>query len=285
MLWRNARGQFATVARVAASVMTLQMAVAAYRAVLTNLHSIHPIETVYAHTDPHWVYSLAVAAFLADCMAMCEMWFLVNELQGELAVQAHVDPLTGSLNRRSMEEAVLRETARSLRHGSALSAMVLDIDNFKHLNDTMGHAAGDRALQELVRLLSSMLRQQDTLARMGGEEFAVLLPDATGEAALDIAERLRQAVADLEIDFDSRPIRMTLCAGVAEFDPDRDWEEMMRRADAAMYAAKRLGRNRVVMQSDPDRLWSEDSEVPFGDPTEASFRSPRAPREGRRVVR
>ena len=106
---------------------------------------------------------------------MCELWFLVTELQGELAVRARTDPLTGALNRRAMEEIALRETARSMRYGWALSMIMLDIDNFKHLNDTRGHAAGDRALQApgmpraLLRCASRTL-----LARMGGEEFAIL---------------------------------------------------------------------------------------------------------------
>jgi diguanylate cyclase (GGDEF)-like protein len=183
-------------------------------------------------------------------MGMCEMWFLVTELQGELAWQARTDPLTGALNRRSMEEAALRETARCQRYGNALSMIVIDIDNFKHLNDTRGHAAGDCALQALVRRLNCMLRQQDALARMGGEEFAILLPDTSGSAALTIAERVRQAVADLDVAFETGPVKMTVCAGVAELHPALGWEEMMRRADAAMYAAKRCGRNRVSARSE-----------------------------------
>jgi diguanylate cyclase (GGDEF)-like protein len=191
-------------------------------------------------------------------MAMCEMWFLVAELQGELDLQARTDPLTGALNRRSMEEAALRETARSQRYGTALSMIVLDIDNFKHLNDTRGHAAGDCALQALVRRLNCMLRQQDLLARTGGEEFAILLPETLGVAALSIAERVRQTVADLEVQFETGSIRMTICAGVAQLNPECGWEEMMRRADAAMYAAKRHGRNLVSTHPDPEELFVED---------------------------
>jgi len=180
------------------------------------------------------------------------MWFLVAELQGELDRRARTDPLTGALNRRSMEEAALRETARSLRYSHALSMIVLDIDNFKYLNDTRGHAAGDCALQALVHHLNCMLRQQDSLARMGGEEFAILLPDTSDSAAFTIAERVRQVVADLEMPFETGPIRMTVCAGVAQLNPACNWEEMMRRADGAMYAAKRRGRNCVSACPDPE---------------------------------
>jgi len=257
-LWKHRKGPFVDVSRVAAAVACGQGCVAFYRAALTNMRYMRPWETVFAHSDPRWLYSLAAAAFLAASMAMCEMWFLVTELQGELDRQARTDPLTGALNRRSMEEIALLETARSQRYGNALSMIVVDIDNFKHLNDTRGHAAGDRALQALVRRLTCMLRLQDSLARMGGEEFAILLPDTSDSATLTIAERVRQAVADLEVPFDADPIRMTVCAGVAQLDPARGWEEMMRRADAAMYAAKRRGRNMVSAQPDAEELSAEN---------------------------
>ncbi len=249
-LWKYRSGPFTAVTRVSAVLVCGQMCVAAYRAILTNLRYAQPWKTVDAHSDPRWLYSLAAAAFLAACMAMCQMWFLVTELQGELARRARTDPLTGALNRRSMEEAALRETARCLRYGNALSIIIIDIDNFKHLNDTRGHAAGDCALQALVRRLNCLLRQQDLLARMGGEEFAILLPDTTGEAALSMAERVRQAVADLEVNFETGPVRMTVCAGVAQLELARGWEEMMRRADTAMYEAKHRGRNLVSAHSE-----------------------------------
>jgi len=250
-LWKHHKGAFADVARVGTAIVFGQTCVAAYRGLLTNLRYIRPGEAVQAQTDPAWLYSLALAAFLATCMAMCQMWFLVTELQWELDRRAHTDPLTCALNRRSMEEIAVRESARSLRYGNALSMIVLDIDNFKHLNDTRGHAAGDCALQALVRCINGMLRQQDSLARTGGEEFAILLPDTSSSAALNIAERVRQTVADLEVSFETGPIRMTICAGVAQLNPACNWEEMMRRADGAMYAAKRRGRNRVSARPDP----------------------------------
>jgi diguanylate cyclase (GGDEF)-like protein len=249
-LWKHRNGSFAVVARVSVVVVSGQMCVAAYRAILTNLSYAQPWKTVDAHSDPRWLYSLAAAAFLAACVAMCEMWFLVTELQGELARRARTDPLTGALNRRSMEEIAVRETARSLRYGCALSMIVLDIDKFKHLNDTRGHAAGDCALQLLARRLLCLLREQDSLARMGGEEFAILLPDTAREAALTIAERVRRMVEELEVPFETGPVKMTVCAGVAQLNLARGWEEMMRRADTAMYEAKHRGRNLVSAHSE-----------------------------------
>jgi diguanylate cyclase (GGDEF)-like protein len=234
------------VSHVTAVVLIGEAAVMLYRAWLTNINYVRPWETVNAETDPRWLYSLALAAFFATCMVMCYIWFLVTELSRELAEQARTDPLTGALNRRAMEEAALRETARSIRHGRGLCMIVLDVDHFKHLNDTRGHAAGDCCLRALVRQVKSMLRENDLLARTGGEEFTILLPETSASAGIVAAERVRQAIESLVVPFDDGPIRFTLCAGVAQFDPTQGgWEVMMRRADSAMYEAKEHGRNLV----------------------------------------
>ena len=246
-LIKHGRRPFTGVSQVTAAILCAQMCVAAYRAILTNLSYARPWETVIAHNDPRWLYSLAAMAFLATFMVMCDLWFLVTELQSELAVQARTDPLTGVMNRRAMEEAALRATAHSIRSAHALSMIVVDIDNFKHLNDTRGHAAGDRALQALTCRARAVLRQEDLLARTGGEEFAILLPGITAPEALTIAERVRQAMEQLEVPFETGPIRFTVCAGAAQLDPACGWEAMMRVADAAMYEAKRRGRNLVSM--------------------------------------
>jgi diguanylate cyclase (GGDEF)-like protein len=245
MLAKHGRHPFTGIARVTAVVTLLQGGVALYRALLTNFCYPEPWQTVLAHNDPRWTYSLAGAAMLASFMGMCELWFLVIELHRELAEQARTDPLTGAINRRAMEELAVAEAARSHRSGHALSMVMLDIDNFKHLNDSYGHAAGDRALQMLVRHLKLSLRLQDALARTGGEEFAILLPDTNEIDALAIAERARQIVEKLDIRFEHKIIHITICAGVALLDPCRSWECMMRAADTAMYEAKKHGRNLV----------------------------------------
>jgi diguanylate cyclase (GGDEF)-like protein len=245
MVWRHGEAPFRAVSRATAAVLCLQGSVAAYRAILTNLRYARPTIPINAHTDPQWVNSLAAAAFLATIMVMCMLWFLVTELQRELAQQARTDPLTGAMNRRAMEETALRETARAIRYGHALSMIVADIDNFKKLNDTRGHAAGDRALQGLVCRMRGVLRQQDSIARTGGEEFAILLPSSTELEALAVAERLREAVEELEVPFETGPIKLTICAGVAQLDAATGWERMMDSADAAMYEAKKHGRNLI----------------------------------------
>lgn len=246
ILLKHGQTPFTMVSRVTVWVLCSEMLVMSYRAWLTNMRYMRPWETINAHTDPRWLYSLAGMAFLATCMVMCNLWFMVTELERVLDEQAHTDPLTGALNRRAMEEAALRETARSIRHGHPLSVIVFDVDHFKHLNDTRGHAAGDSALTALVKEVKKALRIHDLLARTGGEEFTILLPNTPASSGVQAAERVRGAIEALEVPFEHKPIRFTVSAGVAEFDPSKgDWENMMRRADAAMYHAKEHGRNSV----------------------------------------
>lgn len=243
MLFRKGR---APVSRVTAFVLGAEMLVMSYRAALTNLRYIRPWETIPAEKDPRWLYSLAAMALLTTCMVMCYLWFLVTELGKELARQARTDSLTGALNRRAMEEAALRETERSIRHDRPLCMIVLDVDHFKQINDTCGHAAGDRVLQWMVSQTKTMLRKNDLIARTGGEEFTILMPDTTVLECIVAAERLRQAIAESEVLFNGHPIRFTVSAGIAQLDASKGgWEAMMHRADSAMYTAKGHGRNSV----------------------------------------
>jgi diguanylate cyclase (GGDEF)-like protein len=240
-------GSFAAVSRMTAFILICEMVVAGYRAVLTNLLYVRPWETIHAENDPRWQYSLASMFFLTAFMVMCELWFLVTELQREMAEQARTDALTGALNRRALEEIALREASRSIRHGNVLCMIVLDVDEFKQINDSGGHAAGDAVLRALVKQAKSMLRLQDCIARTGGEEFTILLPDTHVSAGVEVAERVRQAVERMEVPFEGGPIRFTVSQGVAQFNSMQgDWESMMRRADLAMYEAKELGRNKVA---------------------------------------
>ena len=237
---------FDAVARVAAAILLADFLVAGYRARLTHLRYMRPWHVVGARTDPQWLYSLAAMAFLATCMAMCFLWFLVIELERELAQQASTDSLTGALNRRAMEEAAIRETSRSIRYGTPLCMIVLDVDHFKAVNDSFGHAAGDAVLCALVRQVRSMLRTNDLIARSGGEEFTILLPDTPTATGVVAAERVRSALEALQIVYDSHVIGITVSAGVAQLDAaNGGWEAMMRNADSAMYEAKRRGRNAV----------------------------------------
>jgi diguanylate cyclase (GGDEF)-like protein len=259
ILIKHGHAPFVAVSRVSAVILCGEGIVAAYRAALTNLRYMRPWETVHAQTDPRWLYSLACMAFFATCMVMCYLWFLMTELERELADQARTDYLTGALNRRAMEEAAVREVERSKRYSHPLCMIMIDIDNFKHLNDSRGHAAGDRVLQAFTNHVKTILRRPDLVARMGGDEFTILLPDTPAHVGKTAAKRIRRIIEDLEVPFETGPIKFTISAGVAELDPAHgDWEEMMRRADKAMYELKQLGRRSMAIR----QVESESSAPP-----------------------
>jgi diguanylate cyclase (GGDEF)-like protein len=246
MLVRRGRGLFFSVSQWAAVFLVGEMVVSMYRAVLTNQHYAMPWKVDSAQHDPHWLFSLMAMMFFSTCLLMCDFWFFVTELQRELKEQASSDPLTGALNRRALRHEGAKEVARALRSGQNLSVLMLDIDNFKELNDTLGHSAGDMALKGLVLQVKSLLRMADVIARMGGEEFLVLLPDTPREGGKIIAERIRETLQGLEFVEDGHRFHISVSVGIADLDPNlADFETLMRRADGAMYRAKCLGRNRV----------------------------------------
>ena len=156
------------------------------------------------------------------------------------------DHLTGIANRRAFFEAAEIELERWQRWPRKLSLVMFDVDHFKRVNDTHGHPAGDAVLRHLAVLLTATFRQVDVVARVGGEEFAVLLPSTDAEGAAAVAERLRLAVKSQAVEFDGVPIRCTVSAGVATMHADLgDLDALMKRADQALYAAKAAGRNRI----------------------------------------
>lgn len=157
--------------------------------------------------------------------------------------QALTDELTDLSNRRAGEQAIARETARSRRTGMPLSFALFDVDHFKLVNDTHGHATGDRVLREVARFLSAFLRRGDIAVRWGGEEFLVILAGEPIEAARLFAERVRKAIELLRVA-EVEPI--TISAGVSQVLEDEDADQALRRADENLYEAKRTGRNRVV---------------------------------------
>src|SRR3954468_19542043 len=168
----------------------------------------------------------------------------VNRLIERLADAARTDARTGLLNRRGFQELMEVETERALRSSRPLSIVVGDLDHFKHLNDRFGHAAGDLALRRFGEIASSASRRIDAGARIGGEEFALLLPDTEQHAAYLLAERLRRAVKEPGVDGELPSVSF----GVASFPSHAaDAEALMHAADQALYAAKALGRDRSVI--------------------------------------
>lgn len=160
--------------------------------------------------------------------------------------QALQDPLTGLPNRRAYDQRVIQEHARFRRFGEPLALLVFDIDNFKRLNDSLGHKSGDKALVNVGRLLGERLRETDFLARYGGEEFVVLLPGAAADDAMRLAEQMRQAVEQGGLHAHGQPVELTVSAGTACFAADETAEAVFERADRALYAAKRGGKNCVM---------------------------------------
>jgi len=174
----------------------------------------------------------------------------VRALETELAsVSAKVreDQLTGTLNRRGFEEAYARETARAQRHDYPLAIAMLDIDNFKQLNDSFGHLAGDHALQHLVRVIRDTLRPSDVVCRYGGEEFALILPETSADDALQILTRLQRELTRCFFLHDNERILITFSAGITLWRPDEPYEAVAERTDLALYKAKNLGKNRVCL--------------------------------------
>jgi diguanylate cyclase len=173
----------------------------------------------------------------------------VTRLQNELAHASELvrhDPLTGALNRKGMDEALEREVGRLRRQGGSLSLAMLDIDNFKKLNDSLGHAVGDAALTHLASVAREAIRPQDTLARYGGEEFVVLLPNTPLDDAVSAMVRVQRELTRRFFLNNNDKILITFSCGVAELSGEEMPYDALKRADEAMYLAKRAGKNRVV---------------------------------------
>lgn len=158
---------------------------------------------------------------------------------------ARQDAQTGVLNRRGLDEVIVREVDRAQRQGQPLCVALLDLDNFKALNDRLGHEAGDKALQHLVEVAKQIMRSQDQLARYGGEEFVFLLPGTHLPQGVEVMKRLQRELTKRYFLQESERVLITFSAGVAEITSDEDYQSALSRADRAMYIAKRSGKNRV----------------------------------------
>jgi diguanylate cyclase (GGDEF)-like protein len=158
------------------------------------------------------------------------------------------DHLTGAYTRRFFFETLTKLMASAKRHGTPLSIIMIDVDNFKPINDSFGHPVGDEVLQVLASNCREALREADIFARFGGEEFIVALPETDERAAREVAERLRLAAMAQPVDAGDVFIHVTISSGIAQYRPtDITIEELIKRADQALYAAKNSGRNQVVV--------------------------------------
>jgi len=186
-----------------------------------------------------------------DIAALSDLAGIAME-QLELRLQVSTDPLTGALSRRAFRDELARTLGLAKRHGHELSLITFDLDHFKSINDTHGHHVGDHVLAGSVAACRGLLRQSDSIGRLGGEEFAILLPLTGRQAALGVAEKLRAAIAALSFEGETGPFSVTASLGMTSLDGQGDdADALLQAADEALYAAKATGRNRCVATQAP----------------------------------
>jgi diguanylate cyclase (GGDEF)-like protein len=169
----------------------------------------------------------------------------IVELEEKLRLQATQDPLTGLLNRAAIMERLEVEMRRSIRDAAPLSIAMVDLDHFKTINDTYGHAAGDAVLRETTRKMGALLRPYDSIGRYGGEEFIIVFPNCDVSQANAIAERVCGFISEKPVDIGSREISVTVSIGVAQMSKVSEYDSLVRTADVALFRAKAAGRNQV----------------------------------------
>jgi diguanylate cyclase (GGDEF)-like protein len=239
--------RFVIPARLTAAFLSIHVIALAYRCWLSLLGIPALSSGPSPWADPRWMYSMLVIMLIAYCLLLMFVLFTVMEMHSTVAHAAGVDALTGALNRRALMKHAARELVRSERLARPLAIVVMDLDNFKRVNDTHGHGGGDVALCAFVDLVKEHLRPEDAIARIGGEEFVLMLPGADTAAAAQIAERLRSGLEQMRIHYEGRMIVTTVSVGVTERQPGDPLTTMLKRADGLLYQAKSNGRNLVVI--------------------------------------
>jgi diguanylate cyclase (GGDEF)-like protein len=228
-------------ARATALMLVAMMAVLTMRFLL-GLHlldSRHPRIEALGHDAIMVCVTLLGFSFIG---------MFVAETKRRLHEETRLDPLTGLRNRRAFEEMAQHEVQLAMREDHPLTLLMMDLDHFKKLNDTWGHAFGDRALRAFGGVLLTVTGSSDAVARLGGEEFAVLLPGRSARSAMAVAERLRATVESLHLSEGEELVRFTVSVGLSSLRRGEETlDAMLRRADRALYEAKRDGRNRVML--------------------------------------
>ncbi len=212
------------------------------------VHYDHKEENCYSrlymmHSRPITVFhDEVIRIVLQGCTTALSRQIKMQHLQDA----AVIDPLTKCYNRRAFEDQIKGYVAAAERHKNSLSVFMFDLDHFKSVNDTYGHLGGDQVLMEVSRLVRQNMRTEDVLARFGGEEFIAILPETDKARAMELADRLRQKIAALNISFNNTTISVTASFGVAQMTPNSDITKLVEDADAMLYKAKLNGRNTVM---------------------------------------
>ncbi|MGR9106225.1 MAG: GGDEF domain-containing protein [Gammaproteobacteria bacterium] len=210
-----------------------------------------------------------IVSFTALCIISYYFRLASLQLENELEKQAHTDPLTGLYNRRRMIDFLNQHGLLALRNQSDLSIIFADIDHFKKINDTHGHDCGDYILGAVANFIRQHLRKTDTLARWGGEEFLIILPDTDLNGARVIAEKIRKAIADQRFQIDNRELFVTLTFGISQHSHERPINETIKAADIALYNGKQSGRN--IVMSDAQNSQTGWSNARCGDRASTSI--------------
>ena len=208
------------------------------------------LEKRYIRSDGQEVWILLSVSVVRDARGL-PLYFIAQILdiderktvEAELRRMAHTDPMTGLFNRRRFQEELDRHLAYVRRYSCGCSVLVIDLDNLKHVNDSLGHRAGDVLIAGTAQLLHDRLRTTDTLCRLGGDEFAVLLPESGADSAEIVAGKIVEAVREAKFSVEDEPVKTTVSVGITVFDPadDVDGGQLLVAADLAMYQAKDAG--------------------------------------------
>ena len=203
-----------------------------------------------------WAVTFACPALIAPTMSWWafDLVLKVDRAHEQLRLQSTIDDLTGLYNRRYFMEKLREAIEHARRDGTPFAVAVIDVDDFKRINDEHGHLSGDETLRQLTRTCARLVRDIDTLARIGGEEFALLLPATTAAEAEHVLERLRFSIAAARVRLDERSLGITVSIGLTSPGPNaRDVNGVLHEADAALYSAKRQGKNRLVAHGAEER--------------------------------
>jgi diguanylate cyclase (GGDEF)-like protein len=204
-----------------------------------------------AHQPTLWnVIFLSIGVIVLPVLTLGATMMVHDRMMSEAENAANRDFLTGAWSRRAFFAFAGKEIARADRSGQALSVLVLDVDHFKHINDQHGHAVGDEVLIDLTSRVGTVIRGVDYFGRLGGEEFAVLLPDTSGQAAQAVAERLRSTLDTSPHTGIAGKVSYTVSIGIAQRRPGELLGQLLQRADVALYKAKEAGRNTVFMATE-----------------------------------